>query len=244
MSKRLRRFIETYRGSSFPTRIETADGATHVIKLRGAGNGTAALLSEFVVNRLASQAGLPVPDASVLELAKDHPWEYGTDEFHDLVRKSAGANLALSFLPGAQPLDLDRLASLPADFVAQVVTLDTAFLNLDRTAQSSNLLEDNPGRFWIVDHGSCRFLFSSAPSAGPWLPANHLFAGQADRIQPHWLRRMAAPSLVFTTVEAVPDEWMAEFNLDRETLRRSIVERLTQLAEWVERGSGSLAVTR
>jgi len=94
MTKRLAKFIETYPGSSFPTRSQTTDGEMCVVKMRGAGNGAVALLSEFVVNRLASRAGLSVPDVSIIDIADNHPWDFGSDEFDDLLQKSSGPNLA------------------------------------------------------------------------------------------------------------------------------------------------------
>ena len=57
MAKELAQFIEMYRGSSFPTRSVTTAGETCVVKMRGSGNGAEALVSEFVVNRLAHAAG-------------------------------------------------------------------------------------------------------------------------------------------------------------------------------------------
>lgn len=73
MPRHLTRFLETYRGSSFPTRAVMGDGSEWVVKLRGAGNGAGALLSEFVVNRLASAAGLPVPEVCVVDLPEGFP---------------------------------------------------------------------------------------------------------------------------------------------------------------------------
>jgi hypothetical protein len=81
MSKRLRQFVETYRGSSFPTRSETHDGESCVVKMRGAGNGGRSLLSEFIVNRLGARAGLAIPDASIIDIPAAFPWRFGTDEF-------------------------------------------------------------------------------------------------------------------------------------------------------------------
>jgi len=68
MHRRLGRFVETFRGSSFPTRGETTDGEACVVKMRGAGNGDEAVLSELVVNRIACADGLPVPMAFVVEI--------------------------------------------------------------------------------------------------------------------------------------------------------------------------------
>lgn len=87
MRKYLGRFIETYRGSSFPTRTETVDGQSCVIKMSGAGNGSAALLSEFIVNRITCRVGVATPDAYIIDIPDDYPWNFGTDEFYDIVRK-------------------------------------------------------------------------------------------------------------------------------------------------------------
>src|SRR5258708_2630467 len=136
MSKRLKQFLETYRGSSFPTRSETTEGEICIVKMRGAGNGGALLLSEILLYPLCSGAGLAVPDASIIDLPAGFPWVFGTDEFYDLVQKSAGPNLALEWIVGATPLPDDRYRSLPDELVSQIVTIDLVFENVDRTTQS------------------------------------------------------------------------------------------------------------
>ena len=226
MPKQLGRFIETFRGSSFPTRSETTEGESCVVKLRGAGNGAAALLSEFVVNRLAVRAGLPVPDVFIVQIEAERPWDYGTDEFYDLVQKSAGPNLALAWLDGVRPWSGNAYGSLPDELVSQVVTIDLAFSNVDRSAQSANLVEDAHQRRWIIDHGSCRFLFrpdaASARSASTWmLPADHIFAHRADAFDPRWLAPVNAALIAETTAE-IPDAWLAEIRLTRDQVAKKI----------------------
>ncbi len=212
MVRQLTRFLETYRGSSFPTRSELDDGSTCVVKMRGAGNGSAALLSEFVVNRLARAAGLPVPDALVVEIAAGFPWEFGTDEFHDLVQKSPGPNLGLTWIEGARAVSAADYNALPHELVSQVVTLDLAFANWDRPTRSGNLLEDRRGRRWIVDHGSCRFLFQPCANGPRVLPPDHAFAGWEGTDDARWLRAVDA-ALVAEVVAEIPDLWLSEAGL-------------------------------
>jgi hypothetical protein len=208
MPARLGRFLETYRGSSFPTLSETTEGEQVVIKMRGAGNGAGALLSEFLVNRFAHLCGLPVPDVRIVEIAADHPWDFGTDEFDDLLQKSAGANLGICWIPEARQVTADEAASLPEEFISQVVTLDLTFSNLDRSSASCNLLREPSGRRWIIDHGSCRFLFRRG-AVSKVLPDDHVFRGRVDAFDGRWLKPLV-PALVEKTVAEVPEQWLME----------------------------------
>lgn len=221
MPARLGRFIETFRGSSFPTLAETTDGQPLVIKMRGAGNGAGVLLAEFLVNRLASRCGLPVPDAHVVEIAAGHPWDFGSDEFDDLLQKSAGPNLGLQWIPNARPLHHDELLTLPAELVSRIVTLDLAFANLDRTIHSGNLLIDPAGKHWIVDHGSCRFLHREGAAFPKHLPAGHIFQGREGDFDPHWLHAMTPP-LIKEIANEVPALWLQEEGLGQ----RDLLERI------------------
>jgi HipA-like protein len=219
--RQLSRFVETYRGSSFPTRSELSDGATCVIKMRGAGNGAAVLLSEFVVNRLAHAAGLPVPDAFVVHIPPAFPWKFGTDEFQDIVMKSGGANLGLEWIDGASSIAAAKYDLLPHNLVSQVVTLDLVFANVDRSFSSGNLLQDKSHRCWIVDHGSCRFLFQPGDRRPSTLPRDHAFAGWDDAFDVRWLAAIT-PALVRGIAAEIPDDWLVETTLTREHIVRSV----------------------
>jgi hypothetical protein len=219
------RFLKTYRGSAFPTLAELASGEQVIIKLRGAGNGAESLLSEYIVNRLAHLAGLPVPDASIVSLPDDFPWEYGTDEFHDLVMKSPGANLALTVIPRAQPLAPDRHAELPAHFISQVVTLDRTFSNWDRTPASGNLLTDTRGQLWIVDHGSCRFLHEGRLETLPALPPNHCFSDARDSFDASWLDLLDAAAVQAVAAD-IPEIWLRETRRTRAEIVEGVNTRL------------------
>jgi hypothetical protein len=219
------RFLETYRGSSCPTLAELASGHHVVVKLRGSGNGAEALASEYLVNRLAHATGFPVPAPRVVQLPEDFPWAFGTDEFHDLVRKSAGPNLGLEVVPGGRPLATERYQQLPATVVSQIVTLDRTFANWDRTGQSGNLLEDRAHQAWFVDHGSCRFLHEGNPAILPPLPSSHIFIQHAERFDPAWLEGID-DELVARIAREVPPAWLAEMEFTPDKLLAATRARL------------------
>jgi len=221
----LLRFIQTYRGSSCPTLAELESGSTVVVKLRGSGNGAEALTSEYVVNRLVHAAGFPVPMPLIVQLPDSFPWHYGTDEFHDLVRKSSGPNLGLTVIPGARPVPGVRCGHLAATLVSQLVTLDRTFSNWDRTDQSGNLLEDPARQVWFVDHGSCRFLLERDRPLLPPLPRHHLFLSCQETFDATWLE-LIDDVLVASVAQEVPDAWLSEIGFTREELQAAIGARL------------------
>ena len=225
MANTLRRFLKTYRGSSCPTLAELDSGGAVVVKLRGSGNGAEALASEYVVNRLAQAAGFPVPAPLIVNLAGDFPWDYGTDEFHDLVRKSAGPNLGLAVIPGARPLPVDRYGKLAPAQVSQVVALDRTFSNWDRTDPSGNLLEDQAKQVWFVDHGSCRFLLERDRAVLPPLPWQHSFLSRQETFDATWLE-LIDDALVASVARELPETWLTEIRFTREELLAAIRARL------------------
>lgn len=184
----------------------------------GAGNGVRSLISEYIVNRIASAAGLPVPDAFIVEIPNDFPWEFGTDEFYDLVLKSRGPNLGLAWIEGAEPVPAGDYNHLPQDLVSQVVTLDLTFSNVDRPATNGNLLRDRRGRHWIVDHGSCCFLFPSQSPSTRLLPAGHAFSGWEAAFDPRWLQG-SSPATIETTADELPQAWLTQVGTDRIRVR-------------------------
>lgn len=197
-----------------------------MLKMAGSGNGTTSLISEYVVNRIASQAGLPVPDSFVVYIPTEFPWDYGTDEFYDIVRKSSGPNLGLTWLPSVSPIPVIDYPHLPSDFISQVVTIDLSFVNVDRSAESANLLHDQRGFRWIVDHGSCRSLFRDNNSLNRRLPANHAFVGRENSFDQTWFRSITK-SDILSIVGELPNSWLMEAH----TTRQQIVERIA-LCGW------------
>lgn len=214
----LRSFLQTYRGSSFPTKAELSNDQTVVVKMKGSGNGTSSLLAEFIVNRLAARVQLPVPDVSAIIIPEDFPWTFGTDEFDDIVQKSYGVNLGIEFLPDAEVLkDWSKLSSEELDAMAAI---DLLFHNVDRTPQSMNILKDRSGRIWFIDHGSCIFLRSIKPPDA--LPK--------DRVETRrWVRSLSEEKLLHETLMDIPEVWLEEESLRPEHVIQSVYRRARAL---------------
>jgi hypothetical protein len=90
------RYITPLReGGSLPGLMEADDLGTYVVKFHGAGQGRKVLVAEVICARLARALGLPVPELALVEvdplLAPAEPDE----EVQDLLRRSAGLNLAV-----------------------------------------------------------------------------------------------------------------------------------------------------
>ena len=71
--------------SSSPVVVETP-GGNFVLKLRGAGHGTLALVAELVVGALADRLGLPVPERALVELDADFQSDDHNDELADATK--------------------------------------------------------------------------------------------------------------------------------------------------------------
>jgi hypothetical protein len=140
------------RGSSSPVIVDTTEGA-YVVKLRGAAQGTAALVAEVVVAALADVLHLPVPQHRVITLARAQPTDDRNDELADLLVASVGENLGFRYLPAARPLQAGDLERVPLDLAAQVRWLDWLTMNPDRGPANPNILVDGP-RYWLIDHGA------------------------------------------------------------------------------------------
>src|SRR3712207_5593816 len=88
-------------GGSLPAIVEADDLGTYVLKFRGAGQGRKALVAEVVAGEMARALGLDVPELVLAaldpELARTEP----DPEIQDLMRSSAGLNLAMDYLPGS-----------------------------------------------------------------------------------------------------------------------------------------------
>lgn len=140
------------RGSSSPVVVETDEG-TWFVKLRGAAQGTAALIAEVIVAELAERIGLPVPERRIVILDREVQSNDRNDELADLLRASTGENLGFAYLPASRPFVLADLGLVTRDFAAQVRWLDWLTLNPDRSPANPNLMVEG-NRLWLIDHGA------------------------------------------------------------------------------------------
>jgi hypothetical protein len=231
-----RRYVTPLReGGSLPAVIEADDDGLYVCKFRGAGQGPSVLVAEAIAGELARAAGLPVPEIVAVELPGDLARTEPDPEIQDLIRASAGLNLALDYLPGATMFD--PLVDTPdATLASSIVWFDALVANVDRTARNPNMLMWH-GRLWLIDHGAALYFHHGS----------HDYAARArnpfPRIRDHVLlpfatrlREVDAPlaaalgaERVQAIVEAVPDDWLhADAALGPAARRAEYVAYLTR----------------
>ena len=140
-------------GGSLPAIVEADDDGLYVLKFRGAGQGPKALIAELVAGEIARTLGLPVPEIVFMELDPVLGRTEPDFEIQELIKASAGLNLALDFLPGALAFDALDAASLDAMFASSILWFDAYVTNVDRTPRNTNMLWWHR-RLMLIDHGS------------------------------------------------------------------------------------------
>jgi len=214
------------RGSSWPVIVD-ADNETWFTKLRGAGQGTAALVAEIIVAELAEALGLNVPARILVRIPPSIESLDRDGELRALLDASAGINLGFAFLEDARevgPLQIDLVSR---DDAAAIVWLDGLVMNPDRTARNPNLLWWQ-NRLWLVDHGASlgfQYQWSSVTEESTGVPAPgmepHLLIERATDLAA-WDEIFAARltrEVVQAAVDEVPDEFLRPLlrDADRES---------------------------
>lgn len=238
-------------GGSLPAIVEGDDLGTYVLKFRGAGQGRKALVAELVAGEIARALGLPVPELVLMlldpELGRTEP----DPEIQDLLRASAGLNLALDYLPGS--LGFDPLVEpTDPDLASRILWFDALVQNVDRTPRNTNLLIWH-GKLWLIDHGASLYFHHNWPTlnkSGPNPTSQRPFAGARDHVLLPFaenIRRadtklapLLPPETICSILDLVPDEWLEEepgFDGPDE-VRSAYVEylgsRLEELRTWVK----------
>ncbi len=156
-------------GGSLPAVVEADDHHSYVVKFRGAGQGTKALVAEALAAGLAQTLALPLPPPAIIDLGSGFGESEPDPEIQDLLRGSVGSNFGLAYLPGALPFDPAIDQTINPDLAAAIVWFDALITNVDRTARNTNLLRWHD-QLWLIDHGAA-FYF------------HHRWAGWRERIQ-------------------------------------------------------------
>jgi hypothetical protein len=226
-------------GGSLPAIIEADDDGMYVLKFRGAGQGTKALIAELIAGELARAAGLLVPELVFValdpEIAKTEP----DPEIQDLIRASGGLNLGLDYLPGSVMFD-PVADKLEAELASRIVWFDAYTTNVDRTARNANMLMWHR-RLWLIDHGAALYFHHAwtdmdrrIKDAFP-LIREHILLPFASAVEAADEAMTAAISeeTIRGVVDLVPDDWMQEhspFNSITEN-KQAYVEYLTRRLE-------------
>ena len=203
-------------GGSLPAIIEADDDGMYVLKFRGAGQGTKALIAELIAGEIARAAGLPVPELVFValdpEIAKTEP----DPEIQDLIRASGGLNLGLDYLPGSVMFD-PVADKLDADLASRIVWFDAYVTNVDRTARNANMLMWHR-KLWLIDHGAALYFHHAwtdmdQRSKDPFrLIKEHIllpFAGALETVD-EAMTASITKNAIKGIVDLVPDDWMKD----------------------------------
>lgn len=150
-------------GGSLPALVEADDDFLYVLKFRGAGQGTKALIAELLAGELARTLGLRVPELVFVNLDPAFGRTEPDEEIQDLLKASAGLNLALHYLSGAITFD-PLVTTVDTRLASQIVWLDCFVTNVDRTARNTNMLMWHK-ELWLIDHGASLYFHHSDQ---PW----------------------------------------------------------------------------
>jgi hypothetical protein len=214
-------------GGSLPAIVEADDDGLYVLKFVGAGQGPRALIAELVAGEIARALGLAIPEIVFArldaELARTEPDPEIQDLIRasaDLLRGSAGLNLALDYLPGS--VTFDPLAhTVDPELASRIVWFDAFVTNLDRSARNTNMLVWH-GNLWLIDHGAALYFHHDwhdvmARSTRPFaLIAQHVLLPFASRLEAvdAPLAALLTPTLLADIVALIPDQWLNDVEGD------------------------------
>lgn len=203
-------------GGSLPAIVQADDDLLYVLKFRGAGQGTKALMAELIGGLLAKAMGLNMPELVFMNLDDSFSKTEPDEEIQDLLKFSVGLNLGLHFLSGA--ITYDPLVSVADPLSAsKVVLLDSMIMNIDRTVKNTNLLNWNK-ELWLIDHGASlyfhhnwdtwdRYIGSTFPSI-----KDHVLLAKAEKLDEAaaQIKQSISKDLILNIVSLIPEDWLMD----------------------------------
>lgn len=224
-------------GGSLPAIVEADDDGMYVLKFRGAGQGPKALIAELVAGELGRALGLPVPELVFVELDPVLSNAEPDPEIQELLKASAGLNLALDYLPGSLAFVPAVAPPIEPALAAKVVWFDAFVTNVDRTPRNPNLLLWHR-KLWLIDHGAALYFQHTwndpetrSRTTFPQIKDHILipFASSITEIdQP--LRERLTSEVLIDIVAQIPESWLIEGTPfpDAATHRAAFVDYLTR----------------
>jgi hypothetical protein len=203
-------------GGSLPAIVEADDGFLYVLKFRGAGQGIKALVAELIGGEIARALGLRIPEIVFCNVDPAFGRTEPDEEIQDLLKASAGLNLALHYLSGAINFDpvVNKVDSLLA---SQIVWLDALLMNVDRTVRNTNLLIWQK-ELWLIDHGAALYFHHTwtnweEQSLKPFVQVkDHVLLALATEIEKvdENFRSVLTQGKIVSILDLIPDEWLVQ----------------------------------
>jgi len=210
-------------GGSLPALAEADDDFKYVVKFRGAGHGTKALISELIGAAIAKTLRFNVPEIVFLNLDEAFGRTEGDEEIQDLLQGSRGLNIGLHFLSGALTFD-PVVTQIDPETASRIVWLDSLLTNVDRTTNNTNMLMWHK-ELWLIDFGASLYFHHSwtnwekyALSPFPQIK-NHVLLNQASDIRKAdtHLKKLLTPDKIIEIVNLIPNDWLNWAQSDENT---------------------------
>lgn len=202
-------------GGSLPAIVEADDEFLYVLKFRGAGQGIKALIAELVGGEIARALGMKIPEIVFATVDPAFGRTEPDEEIQDLLKASAGLNLAIHYLSGA--ITFDPNVTKPDPLLAsQIVWLDSLITNVDRTARNTNMLMWYK-ELWLIDHGASLYFHHNwqsweEHSRRPFvLIKDHVllpWATELEQVDEEY-RAILTKDKIAAIAALIPDEWLA-----------------------------------
>jgi hypothetical protein len=226
-------------GGSMPAIAEADDNFLYVLKFRGAGQGTRALIAELIGGEIARYLGLRVPELVFANLDEAFGRTEPDEEIQDLLKASVGLNLALHYLSGAITFD-PTVTTVDAKLASQIVWLDCFLTNMDRTCRNTNMLLWHK-ELWLIDHGAALYFHHSwqnweEQAIKPFfLVKDHVLLPWATELESvnEEFSKLLSPEKIESVINLIPDDWLeGETNFESKAEHRNaythfLITRLT-----------------
>lgn len=223
-------------GGSMPAIVEADDDFLYVLKFRGAGQGTKALIAELIGGEIARVLGFKVPELVFIDLAEGFGRLEGDEEIQDLLQGSVGLNLGLHYLSGS--ITFDPVATdIDPMLASRIVWLDALLMNMDRTVRNTNMLWWHQ-ELWLIDHGASLYFHHSfnnteGKQAFPLIKNHVLLSKAAHLLEVEELfKTLLSPQVISNIVQSIPDDWLNDYAFETAQAQREVYEQflLTRLA--------------
>ena len=199
-----------------PAIAEGDDDFLYVLKFKGAGQGSKALIAELIGGETARLLGFKMPEIVFAHVDAAFGRTEPDEEIQDLLQFSEGLNLALHYLSGAITFDpvVNKIDELLA---SKIVWLDCFLMNMDRTPKNTNMLIWHK-ELWLIDHGASLYFHHSlnnweAQAAKPFkLIKDHVLLPYATKLEEvnALFKPLVTDVFIESIVQSIPDDWLTD----------------------------------
>lgn len=229
-------------GGSLPAIVEADDNFLYALKFRGAGQGTKALIADYIGGEIARVLSLAVPEMVFAYLGEGFGRTEPDEEIQDLLKFSVGINLGVHYLSGAISFD-PVIHDISAEQASKIVWLDAFLTNVDRTAKNTNMLVWHK-ELWLIDHGAALYFHHNwdtwrkqALSSFPAIK-DHVLLKCADQIEnfDQQAKEILQPEIIDEIISLIPSDWLLE-ETDREVYAGFLKTRLEHSSIFVNQAN-------